>query len=126
MGRPEAFITLNKLIGDSVKVDLLLRKGVYPYEWVDSIEKFLVKGLPPIEDFYTTLGGSISQEDYKHAQKVWKAFDCKTFGDYHDIYLKGDVMQLCDVFESFRDTAMEYYGLDPAYYISTPSYAWDT
>nr|CAG8642698.1 8208_t:CDS:2 [Entrophospora candida] len=125
MGRPEAFKTLNKLIGDTDKVTLLLRKGVYPYDWVDSSEKFNTKELPSIEYFHSTLSGTITPEDYKHANLVWEKFGCKTFGDYHDIYLKADVMQLCDVFETFRDTAMEYYEIDPAYYISMPSFAWD-
>ena len=68
MGRPEAFVTLNKHIDDPLKVDLLLCKGVYPYEWVDSVEKFKVKYLPPITDFYSTLSGNISQEDYDHVK----------------------------------------------------------
>nr|CAG8511667.1 220_t:CDS:2 [Entrophospora candida] len=124
----ESFKTLNKLIGDTDKVTLLLRKGVYPYDWVDSSGKFGVSimavSIMSVGQL-GTLSGTITPEDYKHANLVWEKFGCKTFGDYHDIYLKADVMQLCDVFETFRDTAMEYYEIDPAYYISTPSFAWD-
>ena len=69
--------------------ELLIRKGVYPYEYMDSWERFDETELPPIENFYSSLSASsISPEDYKHAQKVWKTFNCKTLADYHDLYLK--------------------------------------
>ena len=72
--------------------ELLIRKGVYPYEYMDSWERFDETKLPPIEKFYSSLlGSNISPEDYKHAQKVWKTFNCKTLADYHDLYLKTDV-----------------------------------
>ena len=59
--------------------------------------------LPPIEAFYSTLKGeSITEEEYKHAQNVWNAFECKTLLDYHNLYLKADVLILADAFEKFR------------------------
>ena len=69
---------------------------------------------------------NISENNYKHAQKVYSQLGCKTFKDYHMTYLKCDVLLLADVFENFRQTCIEYYdGLDPANYISAPSLAWD-
>ena len=81
--------------------NLLFRKGVYLYEYMDSWERFDEAELPPIEKFYSSLSGSsISTEDYEHALNAWKTFKCKTLGDYHDLYLKTGVNLLADVFES--------------------------
>ena len=105
---------------------LLLRKGVYPYEYMDSWERFEETQLPLIEEFYSTLTEEgISEEDYKHAQKVWETFQCKTLGDYHDLYLKTDVLLLADIFENFRSTCMQQYELDPAHYYTSPGLSWD-
>ena len=107
-------------------IDLLCKKGHYPYEWVDSHEKLQHIGLPPRENFYSELKKeSITQEEYQHAQHVYGSMGCQTFGDYHSIYLKTDVLLLADVFEQFRKTCSEYYQLDPANYLTAPSLAWD-
>ena len=109
-----------------VKLDLLLRKGVYPYDWVGSVDKFSETQLPAKESFFSKLyGEGISEEDYSHAQKVWEEFNCKTFRDYHNIYNKSDVLILADVFENFRDVCIKHYGLDPAWYYAAPGLAWD-
>ena len=108
------------------KRDLLLRKGVYPYDWVDSIDKFSETQLPPIESFYSKLSDEgISNKDYLHAQEVWKKFNCQTFRDYHNIYNIADVLMLADVFENFRDVCNENYGIDPAHHYTAPGLAWD-
>lgn len=109
------------------QIDLLLSKGVYPYEYMDCNEKFNDTELPPIEKFYSTLSEEdISDEDYNHAQNVWNKFNIRNMGEYHDLYLKTDVLLLSDVFESFRNTAMKHYELDPANgYFTLPNFAWD-
>lgn len=105
---------------------LLKRKGVYPYEYMSSLEKFNDTQLPPQASFYSRLNDEhITDEDYKHAQNVWKTFDMKTMKDYHNLYLKTDVLLLADVFESFRDLCLENYQLDPAWYYTAPGLAWD-
>ena len=104
----------------------LLKKGVYPYEYFDSFEKFNETQLPPIEQFFSSLTDeTISQKDYEYAQKIWKEFNCKTLGDYHDLYLKSDVTLLADVFQTFRKTCMEAYKLDPLHYYTAPGLSWD-
>ena len=109
------------------KLSLVKRKGVYPYEYMDSIERFKENKLPPKEAFYSRLTGEgISNEDYKHVKKVWDVFDMKTLQDYHDLYNKTDVLLLTDVFENFRNICMENYKLDPAHYFTAPGLAWDT
>ena len=114
------------LIYSGEKRDLLLRKGVYPYDWVDSIDKFSETQLPPKESFYSKLcDEGISNEDYLHAQEVWKVFNSQTFRDYHNIYNVSDVLILADVFENFRDVCNENYCLDPAHYYTSPGLAWD-
>ena len=86
-------------------LELITRKGVYPYDYMDDFKKFKEEGLPSIKIFYSKLTGeNISDSDYNHAKNVWKKFKCKTVGDYHDLYLKSDVLILADVFENFRKT----------------------
>jgi hypothetical protein len=105
---------------------LLLRKGVYPYDYMDGWDKFDETALPPIETFYSTLiGEGISRIDYAHALNVWKVFGCETMGDYHDLYLRTDVDLLADVFEHFRSICMDTYELDPANYYTSPGLSWD-
>ena len=111
--------------GDDDNIDLLLRKGIYPYEYMNSADRFKDEQLPPIEAFHSTLRNEkCTQEDYKHAERVWEEFGCTTFLDYHNIYLKCDVLHLADVFEHFRTVSLEQYSLDPAHYISAPMLAW--
>ena len=108
------------------KLSLVKRKGVYPYEYMDSLERFKENKLPPKEAFYSRLmGEGISDEDYEHAKKVWKVFGMKTLQDYHDLYNVTDVLLLADVFENFRNICMENYKLDPAHYFTAPGLAWD-
>ena len=108
------------------KLSLVKRKGVYPYEYMDSLERFKENKLPPKEAFYSRLTGEgISDEDLKHAKKVWKVFGMKTLQDYHDLYNVTDVLLLADVFENFRNVCMENYKLDPAHYFTAPGLAWD-
>ena len=107
-------------------VDLLTRKGVYPYDYVSNLSKLSETQLPPKEEFYSKLNDEdISEEDFYHAIRVWDVFNCKTIRDYHDLYLKSDVLLLADVFENFRKTCMEHYNLDPAHYFTSPGLAWD-
>ena len=107
------------------KLDLMARKGVYPYDYMDSFDKFN-DNLPSKEDFYSILNNEhISDKDYKHAQDVWNTFSLKNMGDYHDLYLKSDILLLADVFENFRKTCLEYYKLDPCYYFTSPGLSWD-
>ena len=108
------------------KFNLLARKGVYPYEYMDSLEKLKETALPPKEAFYSRLNdGGISDEDYTHAQNVWKTFKMKYFKDYHELYNKADVLLLADVFENFRNNSLKNYGLDPAHYYTAPGLTWD-
>lgn len=106
---------------------LLFCKGVYPYEYMNSFEKFNETALPSIDKFYSSLNeDGISTEDYEHAQNVWNTFNIQNLGEFHDLYLKTDVLLLTDVFEAFRKTAMSGYGLDPCNnYITLPNFGWD-
>ena len=110
------------------KLEILKRKDVYPYEWVDSYEKFKYPSLPEKKYFYSSLkdgkrdrsNGHISDEQYQHLENVWKIFDFNTFEDFHNHYLKKDVLFLSDVFEKLISTCLRYYNLDPCHYFSAP------
>ena len=108
------------------KLNLLSQKGVYPYDFMDSFEKFDQTKLPTKDQFYSILNDQhITDDEYDHAKKVWKAFKIKTMGEYHDLYLGSDVLLLADVFESFRKTCLQYYKLDPCHYFTSPGLSWD-
>ena len=121
----DAFNNLKKYYKGE-KLSLVRRKGVYPYEYMNSLERFKENKLPPKEAFYSRLAGEgISDEDYEHAKKVWKVFGMKTLQDYHDLYNVTDVLLLADVFENFRNLCMENYNLDPAHYFTAPGLSLD-
>jgi len=100
---------------------LARQKGVYPYEYVTDPSKFKETCLPPKDKFYSALNESeITDDDYDRACYAWTTFGCKTMKDYHDAYLKTDVLLLADVFENFREMCLKNYGLDPAHFYTTP------
>jgi len=106
--------------------DLLTRKGVFPYEYIDCVDKLQDTCLPPRESFYSSLtSDTVSESDYAHAANVWQRFSVRTLGEYSDLYLKTDVLLLADIFENFRDKCIESYGLDPAHYYTLPGFTWD-
>ena len=108
------------------QAEILKQKGFYPYEYMDSEEKFNDTKIPPREAFYSKLSGrGITEKDYKHAGNVWNSFNMKIFKEYHELYNITDVLLLADVFENFRDLCLKIYGLDPVYYFTAPGLAWD-
>ena len=93
---------------------------------MDSFEKFNQTELPTKEQFYSVLNDQrITNDEYDHANKVRKAFNIETMGEYHDLYLKSDVLLSTDIFENFRKTCLEYYKLDPCHYFRSPGLSWD-
>ena len=103
---------------------LLLGKGIYPSEYMDSWGKFNEVLVTPKEAFYRELNENISDADYEHVQKVWEVFEIKNLGEYHDLYAQRDTVLFADVFEKFRDKCAEIYGLDPAHFVSAQGLAW--
>ena len=110
---------------DINKFVLLLRKGVYPYEYMDSWERFNETSLPSKEDFYSNLNmENIDDIDYRHGNNVFKIFKLDNLGDYHDLYVQSDTLLLADVFENFIDMCIKVYKLDPDHFVSLPGLAW--
>ena len=108
-------------------LDLLTEKGVYPYDYMNAFDKFNDEQLPSKEHFYSRLSEEdIAADDFKKAKQIWKHFGIKNMGEYHDLYLKTDVLLLTDVFEHFRDMCVSYYGLDPVYYYTLLNFAFDS
>ena len=108
------------------EVELIKQKGFYPYEYMDTIEKFNNPKPPPQNAFFSKLiGRGITEKNYKHVLNVWYTFKMEIFKDYHELYNETDVLLLADVFENFRDLCLKIYGLDPVYYFTAPGLAWD-
>ena len=114
------------------KLEILKRKDVYPYEWIDDYRKFKYPRLPPKDAFYSQLNdgkrnknANISDEQHIHLQNIWQTFGFKTFKDFHNYHLKKDVLLLADVFERFIITCLKYHNLDPSHYFSAPGLSWD-
>ena len=120
----ENFNFMKESFGDNAP--LMIKKGVYPYEFVSDESKFLIEGLPNINSFHSQLRGeSINTEQYTYAKLVYETMNCKNFGDYHDLYLKCDVLLLTDIMQNFRKTSLTRLKLDPCNYLTTPSLSWD-
>ena len=115
------------------KLEILKRKDAYPYEWVDSHEKFKYSSFPEKKCFYSSLkdgkrdrsNGHISNEQDLHLKNVWNIFNFNTFEDFHNHYLKKYVLLLVDVFEKFIFRCLKYYDLDPCHYFSAPGLSWN-
>ena len=119
---PNAYRFCNR---DLNTFSLLLRKGVYPYKYMDSRKRFNETELPDKESFYSGLNKEgITDEDYVHTQKISDVFKIKNLGEYNDLYVQSDTLLLADVFENFRDKCIEIYQLDPARFLSVPRLAW--
>ena len=104
---------------------LLLRKGVYPYEYMDNWERFNETSLPSKESFYSNLNmEDIDDIDYRHGNNVFNKFKLNNLGDYHDLYVQSDTILLADVFENFRDMCLKEYELDPAHFLSLRGLGW--
>ena len=105
----------------------MLRKGVYPDEYVDNWERFNETSLPSKKDFY----GNLNMEDidhigYRHGNNMFKGFKLENLRNYRDLYVQSDTLLLADVFENFRDICINEYELDPAHFLSLPRLAWQT
>ena len=104
---------------------MLLRKGVYPHEYMDNWEKFDETSLPYKESFYSNLNmENIDDIDYRHANNVFKEFKLKNLAKYHDLFVQSDTLLLAEVFENFRNICLETYELDPAHFLSLPGLVW--
>ena len=120
---------------DSKHLKILKQKGDYPYEYMNSFKKFDEDKLPARKYFFSSTkkgkidndgkisDGHISIENYLMCEKIWNKLEMKNMGDYHDRYLKKDVLLLADVFE--RCTCLKHYELDPCHYFSSPGFSWD-
>ena len=97
---------------------MLLRKCVYPYEYIDNWERFDETSLPDKESLYSSLNmENIDDIDYRHGNNVFKKFKLKNLREYHDLYVQSDTLLLADVFENFRNMCIKVYELDPAHFL---------
>lgn len=126
--KPDQKVHLSKYCEDNnLNFNLLSKKGVYPYEYMDSFDRFNETSLPSIDKFYSRLTNSeITDDSYFHALTIWNDFKINNLGEYHDLYLKTDVLLLADVFENFINLSFETYGLDPCWYFTLAGYAWES
>ena len=93
---------------------------------MDSFKRFNDDKLPDKCEFFISLKDKcISEEEYDRAINIWNVFKIKTLGEYHELYLKTDVLLLAGVFEKFIKTCLNYYGLDPCHYFNAPGLSWD-
>ena len=110
---------------DLNKFILLLRKGVYPYEYMDNWEKFNETSLHSKESFYSNLNMEDTDDiDYRYGNNVFNKFKLNNLGDYRDLYVQSDTLLLADVFENFRNMCSKEYELDPAHFLSLPGLTW--
>ena len=117
--------TYNFCKNDLNKFILLLRKGVYPYKYMENWERFNGTSLPSKKSFYSNLNmENIEDIDYRHSNNVFNKLKLNNLGEYHDLYVQSDTLFLADVFENLRDMCLKEYELDPAHFLSLPGLAW--
>ena len=105
--------------------ELLTRKGIYPYSYMNSFDKFKETSLPPKESFYNDLSRKhISDKDFEYVKKIWTTFELQSLGELHDLYMETDTLQLADVFENYREFSLKHYELDPAHFYTAPALSW--
>ena len=110
--------------GEQLK--LVKEKGIYPYEYMNSFKRFKENKLPDKSKFFSLLKDcGINEKEYQRVINVWKVFRIKNLGEYHDLYLRTDFLSLCDLFEKYIKTCLEYYCLDLSHYFSSPRLSWD-
>ena len=120
----EKFKNTYNFSNNGVNKFLLLRKDVYPYEYMDDWEKFNETILPKKKAYNKSNLEDITDADYMYARRDCKGFEIKSLGQYHDLYLRSDVLLLADAFESFRKMCLEVYELDPVKFLLAPGLAW--
>ena len=122
----ERFASTYKFCNNDInKFIMLLRKGVYPYEYMDGWDKFNETLIASKESLYSSLTlENITEVDYIHAKNVFKTFKLNNLGDYRDVYVRSDTLLLADIFENFRNACLSNYEIDPAHFISLPGLAW--
>ena len=122
----ERFANTYKFCNNDInKFIMLLRKGVYPYEYIDGWDKFNEKIIPSKELFYSNLTlENISEIDYAHANNVFKKFNINNLGEYHDLNVRSNTLLLADIFENFRQSCLKNYELDSAHFASLPGLVW--
>ena len=104
---------------------LLTKKGIYPYDCFNNTKKYNEQKLPDKKEFFNKINNKdISDEDYTHAQTVFKKFNCKNLLDYSILYLKTDLCHLSDIFQKFSNFAYETYKLDPRHSYTLPGFSW--
>ena len=105
---------------------LMITKGVYPYDFINDYSRMYTTILPAKDRFYNKLNDSnINDKEYEISKNVWNVFKCNKFLDYHNIYLKSDVLLLSDIWSNFRKTCFKIYSLDCSYYYTAPGLSWD-
>ena len=103
----------------------MLRKGVYPYEYMDDWKKFNETTLPEKEEFHSNLNmEDVKDAIYIHTKRIWKYFEIKNLGEYHDLYLKSNTLLLADVFKNFKKMRLKIYHLDPVKFLSASGLVW--
>lgn len=106
----------------NMKFRQLLGKGVFPYEYIDHVDRLEETALPPIESFHSLLRGkTVSQEEYNRAQYMWKLFNCRNIGDYMDVYLDIDIFGLQGLVEMARQAEFQASGLEVLKFLTAPS-----
>ena len=122
-GGKDKFVHTRRHFGDD---DIVFSKGIYPYSYMTGRDKFSETKLPPIDEFYDKLSCEpLDPKDYAIAVQTWHKFGIQNLQQYHDHYLKLDILLLADVFQNFRDLIYTEHKLDCLHYLTLPSLSWD-
>ena len=123
---PVTYKIFRRIYGNNVDVKFIIRKGCFPYEWLDDYNKLQSTALPSIEFWTSKLTGkSVSNEDYQYALKIWDMFNCKTVADYLKVYLISDTVLLTDIINNTRKLYYSEYKLELLHYKTLPSFSLD-
>lgn len=120
-GGSDKFKVLKSEFPDPTELDLVLRKGIFPYDFITGLEKLETTHLPPATSFHNKLTKTdITPAEYQHCQNIWSTLNMTSMEEYMRLYVKTDVLLLADIMINMRESFFDHFGVDALWFFGIP------